>query len=56
VKVASTPNTVDIKHVFARAVVLLDAREYSTLRDYYQKLATTAQQQVVLAPSASTGN
>jgi len=56
VKVSSTPNAVDIKHVFARAVVLLDSKEYATLRDYYQKLATTDQQQVVLVPAAASGN
>jgi hypothetical protein len=57
VKTASGPGTVDIKHVFARAFVLLDPKEYPALRDYYQKIATSDQQQLVLAPAAnSAGN
>ena len=40
--------TFDIKHVFARVFVLLDAKEYPALRDYYQKVATSDQQQLVL--------
>ncbi len=55
-KVSSTPNTVDVKHVFARAFVLLEAKEYPTLHEFYQKLATADQGQVVLAPAASAGN
>jgi hypothetical protein len=43
---------------FARAFALLDAKEYPTLRDFYQKIATADQQQLVLtlAPAASAGN
>ncbi len=33
------PGTIDIKHIFARAFVLLDPKEYPALRDYYQKIA-----------------
>ncbi len=57
VKVASTPGTIDIKHIFARAFVLLDPKEYPALRDYYQKVAASDEQQLVLAPGTSpTGN
>ncbi len=57
VKTTPGPGTIDIKHIFARAFVLLDPKEYPALRDYYQKIATTDQQQLVLAPgTASTGN
>jgi len=52
VKTASGAGTIDIKHVFARAFVLLDAKEYPALRDYYKKIATGDQQQLVLAPAA----
>jgi len=57
VKTAPGAGTIDIKHIFARAFVLLDAKEYPALRDYYQKIATNDQQQLVLAPAAgATGN
>jgi transglutaminase-like putative cysteine protease len=57
VKVAApTPGTIDVKHIFARAFVVMDPKEYSSLREYYQKLATTDQQQIVLAPAGATGN
>jgi hypothetical protein len=53
--VKTTPGTgaFEIKHVFARAFVLLDAKEYPALREYYQKVATSDQQQMVLAASAA---
>ena len=42
---------------FARAFVLLDPKEYPALRDYYQKLAATDQQQLVLVKAVgATGN
>jgi hypothetical protein len=54
---ATGPGMVDIKHIFARASVLLDAKEYPALREYYQKLAVNDQQSLVLAATASsTGN
>jgi hypothetical protein len=56
IKTQPSPGAIDIKHIFARAFVLLDAKEYPALRDYYQKLATTDQQQVVLAQGAAAGN
>jgi hypothetical protein len=57
IKTAPGPGMIDIKHIFARAFVLLDPKEYPALRDYYQKIAATDQQQVVLAPGgAAAGN
>lgn len=56
VKTAPGAGSIDIKHIFARAFVLLDAKEYPALRDFYQKIATTDQQQLVLAPGAATAN
>jgi hypothetical protein len=53
VKSAPGAGTVEIKHIFARAFVLLDPKEYPALRDYYQKLAATDQQQLVLIKAAN---
>jgi hypothetical protein len=47
---------VDIKHIFARTFVLLDPKDYPALRDYYQKIAATDQQQLVLAAAPVAGN
>ncbi len=55
VKTRPGANSIDIQHIFARAFVVLDPKEYPALRDYYQKLATSGQQQVVLAPAAAAG-
>ncbi len=54
VKTAPAAGSIDIKHIFARAFVLLDAKEYPALREYYQKIATNDQQQLVLTPAAAT--
>jgi hypothetical protein len=53
--VKTTPGTgsIEIKHIFARGFVLLDAKEYPALRDYYQKIAANDQQQLVLVKAAS---
>jgi hypothetical protein len=55
--VKTTPGTgsIEIKHIFARGFVLLEAKEYPALRDYYQKIAASDQQQLVLvkAPGAA---
>ena len=48
VKTTPGAGSIEIKHVFARAFMLLDPKEYPALRDYYQKLAATDQQQLVL--------
>ena len=56
-KTTSAPGVIDIKHIFARAFVFLDTKQYPALRDFYQKLATNDQQQLVLASSpTSAGN
>ena len=51
IKTASGAGSIEIKHIFARSFVLLEAKEYPALREYYQKLATNDQQQLVLAPA-----
>jgi hypothetical protein len=57
VKTVPGPGVMEVKHIFARAFVLLDPKEYPALRDYYQKIAVSDQQQLVLAPSAgAVGN
>jgi len=48
VKTTPGAGTIEIKHIFARAFILLDPKEYPALRDYYQKLAANDQQQLVL--------
>jgi hypothetical protein len=57
VKTAPGPGVIDIKHIFARAFILLDPKEYPALRDYYQKIAANDQQQLVLTQApAAAGN
>jgi hypothetical protein len=57
VKTQTGPGTIDIKHIFARGFVLLDPKEYPALRDYYEKVATNDQQQLVLTPgNVGSGN
>jgi hypothetical protein len=46
----------EIKHIFARAFVLLDPKKYPALRDYYQKMAASDQQPLVLAPENSAAD
>jgi hypothetical protein len=55
VKTAPGAGLIEIKHIFARGFVLLEAKEYPALRDYYQKIAANDQQQLVLvkAPGAA---
>lgn len=48
VKTQPGSGTIDIKHIFARGFVILEAKGYPALRDYYQKIATIDQQQLVL--------
>jgi len=48
VQVTPAPDSIKIKRIFARVFVFLDPKEYPTLRDYYQKIATSDAQQVVL--------
>ena len=56
VKTQPAAGTIEVKHTFARFFVLLDPKDYSSLHDYYRKLAAADQQQVVLAAGASSGN
>jgi hypothetical protein len=55
IKAAPGNGVIDIRHTFQRAFVLLDAKEYPALREYYQKIAANDQQQLVLikAPGAA---
>jgi hypothetical protein len=52
VKTTPGTGTIEIKHIFARAFVLLDPKEYPALREYYQKVAANDQQQLALMPAA----
>lgn len=57
IKTQASAGTLDIKHIYARAFVLLDSKEYPALRDYYQKVSASDQQQIVLSTeSVSAGN
>ena len=57
VKTAQSPGAINVKHIFARAFVLLEPKDYPALRDYYQKIAANDQQHIVLAPgSGAAGN
>jgi hypothetical protein len=51
-------NTVEVMRVFARNFALLDAKEYNDLHDFYLKVSTADQQQLVLTktPPAQKGN
>jgi len=49
VKTQPGDGMIEIKHISARAFVLLDPKDFSALRDYSQKVAASEQQQLVLA-------
>ena len=49
-KPAQSENGLNIGVALTRAFTILDPAEYSQLRDFYQKVATASQQQVVLTP------
>ncbi|HMD76803.1 MAG TPA: DUF3857 domain-containing protein [Terracidiphilus sp.] len=55
VKTGSASGVIEIRHTFARFFVLLDPKDYPALRDYYQKIATNDQQQLVLVQAAGAG-
>ncbi|MGP8173122.1 MAG: DUF3857 domain-containing protein [Terracidiphilus sp.] len=55
VKTGSASGVIEIRHTFARFFVLLDPKDYPALRDYYQKIATNDQQQLVLIQAAGAG-
>ena len=56
VKTQTGPGIIEVKHIFARAFVMLAPNEYPALRDYYQKIAANDQQQLVLMQMAPAGN
>lgn len=47
-------NSVTTARVLARAFTLIDAKEYGALRDFYQKVVTDDQQQLVLTAAQAT--
>jgi hypothetical protein len=49
-------NSFTSTRVLARGFTLLEPKDYSGLRDFYQKVVTADQQQVVLAPAAQAAN
>jgi hypothetical protein len=55
VKSVNGKNEITVSRTFARGFTFLDPKEYSQLREYYQKIATADQQQLVLtaAPAAA---
>lgn len=56
-KPAQSDNGLNIGTALTRAFTILDAGEYSQLRDFYQKVGTASQQQLVLvAGDAAKGN
>jgi hypothetical protein len=52
---AATADSINVKRTLAYNFTLLDPRDYGSLHDFYQKVATADQQQLVLtrAPAAS---
>jgi len=54
-KVASKPgnDTLEVARSFAYNYTLVDPKEYGNLHDFYQKVATADQQQIVLARAAA---
>jgi len=55
VKTAPGKNAITVSRTLARGFTFLDPKEYPELREYYQKVATADQQQLVLtaAPAAA---
>ena len=57
VKTATGKNEITVSRTLARGFTFLDPKEYPQLREYYQKIATADQQQLVLtAASPAKGN
>jgi hypothetical protein len=54
-KIASTTKTSDVtvNRTFAHNYAILDSKEYTDLHDFYQKIATADQQQLVLTRAAA---
>jgi hypothetical protein len=57
-KFKSEPGTITVTRTLARAFTLAKPEEYSTLRDFYQKVSAADQQQLILtaAPVPAKGN
>ena len=57
-KIKSTPKEgiIDVVRTMAYNFTLLDPKEYSDLHDFYQKVSTADQQQLVLTRAPSKGN
>jgi hypothetical protein len=53
IQVTPGPDSIKIKRIFARVFVFLDPKEYPNLREYYQKVATSDAQQVVVTQGAA---
>lgn len=53
-KSKATANSVTSARILARGFTLLDAKEYAPLRDFYQKVVTADQQQLVLTATQAT--
>lgn len=53
VKAATTANSVDLARVLAYNFTVLDPKDYGELHDFYQKVATADQQQLVLTRAAA---
>lgn len=51
----STANSITTARLLARGFTLLDASDYVKLRDFYDKVATTDRQQVVLVGAQASG-
>lgn len=56
VKTQTGAGTIDVKHIYARGFVVLDAKEYPALRDFAQKIVANDQQPLVLSQGNATGN
>jgi hypothetical protein len=55
-KAKSEGTSISNTRVLARGFTLLDARDYTPLRDFYQKVVSADQQQLVLTPAAQATN
>jgi hypothetical protein len=55
-KLKADASSITSARTLARGFTLLDAKDYTNLHDFYQKVATADQQQLVLAPAAQATN
>jgi len=55
VKSVENKSDVTVQRTFVRAFALLEPKDYSALRDFYQKVATADQQQLVLKVGPAAG-